>query len=53
MGTNSEFGKEFDSLADVVSFGIAPGISGLRVGRPRDGGSEAPQALAPHRNWAG
>jgi CDP-diacylglycerol---serine O-phosphatidyltransferase len=24
MGTNSEFGKEFDSLADVVSFGIAP-----------------------------
>jgi CDP-diacylglycerol--serine O-phosphatidyltransferase len=24
MGTNSEFGKEFDSLADVISFGIAP-----------------------------
>jgi CDP-diacylglycerol---serine O-phosphatidyltransferase len=24
MGTNSEFGKEFDSLADIVSFGIAP-----------------------------
>jgi CDP-diacylglycerol--serine O-phosphatidyltransferase len=24
MGTNSEFGREFDSLADVVSFGIAP-----------------------------
>lgn len=24
MGTNSEFGKEFDSLADVVSFGMAP-----------------------------
>ena len=23
-GTNSEFGREFDSLADVVSFGIAP-----------------------------
>lgn len=23
-GTNSEFGKNFDSLADVVSFGIAP-----------------------------
>jgi CDP-diacylglycerol--serine O-phosphatidyltransferase len=23
-GTNSEFGKHFDSLADVVSFGIAP-----------------------------
>jgi len=24
MGTNSEFGKQFDSLADVVSFGLAP-----------------------------
>jgi CDP-diacylglycerol--serine O-phosphatidyltransferase len=23
-GTNSEFGKQFDSLADMVSFGIAP-----------------------------
>ncbi len=23
-GTNSEFGKEFDSLADIVSFGVAP-----------------------------
>jgi CDP-diacylglycerol---serine O-phosphatidyltransferase len=23
-GTNSEFGKQFDSLADIVSFGIAP-----------------------------
>jgi CDP-diacylglycerol--serine O-phosphatidyltransferase len=24
MGTNSEFGKQFDSLADVISFGMAP-----------------------------
>lgn len=24
IGANSDFGKEFDSLADVVSFGIAP-----------------------------
>jgi CDP-diacylglycerol--serine O-phosphatidyltransferase len=24
MGTNSEFGRELDSLADVISFGIAP-----------------------------
>ncbi|HTW25240.1 MAG TPA: phosphatidylcholine/phosphatidylserine synthase [Candidatus Baltobacteraceae bacterium] len=24
MGTNSEFGKQFDSLADIISFGIAP-----------------------------
>jgi CDP-diacylglycerol--serine O-phosphatidyltransferase len=26
MGTESAFGREFDSLADVVSFGIAPAI---------------------------
>src|SRR6266851_3080511 len=25
-GTNTEFGTQFDSLADVVSFGIAPGL---------------------------
>jgi len=25
-GTNTEFGKQFDSLADMVSFGIAPAI---------------------------
>lgn len=25
-GTNSEFGKQFDSLADVISFGIAPAM---------------------------
>ena len=25
-GTNTEFGVQFDSLADVVSFGIAPAI---------------------------
>lgn len=25
-GTNSEFGRELDSLADVVSFGVAPAI---------------------------
>ena len=24
MGTNSEFGKQFDSVADIVSFGLAP-----------------------------
>jgi CDP-diacylglycerol---serine O-phosphatidyltransferase len=24
LGANSEFGKQFDSLADVVSFGVAP-----------------------------
>jgi CDP-diacylglycerol--serine O-phosphatidyltransferase len=37
-GTNSEFGKQFDSLADVVSFGVAPaflsfawGVRGMRA----------------------
>ena len=25
-GTNTEFGMQFDSLADVVSFGIAPAV---------------------------
>src|ERR1019366_10283504 len=25
-GTSSEFGKQFDSLADMVSFGIAPAV---------------------------
>lgn len=25
-GTNTEFGKQFDSIADVVSFGIAPAV---------------------------
>ncbi len=26
MGTSSEFGKQLDSLADLVSFGVAPAI---------------------------
>ena len=45
-GTNSEFGKQFDSLADVVSFGMAPaflafgwGVRGVMV-------SQSP--AAPH-----
>ena len=42
-GTTSEFGVEFDSLADVISFGIAPAILSFRVGAaaarpPRLGG---------------
>ncbi|HBV97628.1 MAG: hypothetical protein JL50_03705 [Peptococcaceae bacterium BICA1-7] len=27
LGTNSEFGKELDSLADLVSFGVAPALT--------------------------
>ena len=40
MGTTSEFGKQFDSLADIVSFGIAPAflayVWGVRSGGKRD-----------------
>jgi CDP-diacylglycerol---serine O-phosphatidyltransferase len=31
-GTSSDFGKELDSLADVITFGVAPGAAGLDVG---------------------
>ncbi|MFZ5597241.1 MAG: CDP-diacylglycerol--serine O-phosphatidyltransferase [Bacillota bacterium] len=27
IGTNSDFGKELDSLADLVSFGVAPALT--------------------------
>jgi CDP-diacylglycerol---serine O-phosphatidyltransferase len=44
MGTNSEFGKQFDSLADVVSFGMAPallayawGVHGAAIGGALEG----------------
>ena len=30
--TTSQFGVEFDSLADVVSFGVAPAVLGLYLG---------------------
>jgi len=29
-GTNSEFGKQFDTLADLVSFGVAPALLAYR-----------------------
>jgi CDP-diacylglycerol--serine O-phosphatidyltransferase len=31
-GTNSEFGREMDSLADVISFGVAPAVLALAWG---------------------
>lgn len=34
MGTSSAFGKEFDSLADVVTFGIAPAVLAYAWGVP-------------------
>ena len=30
-GTTSEFGLQFDSLADIVSFGVAPAIQASRA----------------------
>lgn len=44
MGTSSEFGKQFDSLADVISFGIAPAFLayawGVHAGAATASGSE-------------
>jgi CDP-diacylglycerol--serine O-phosphatidyltransferase len=31
-GTSSDFGKEFDSLADVITFGVAPAVLAWRWG---------------------
>jgi CDP-diacylglycerol--serine O-phosphatidyltransferase len=45
MGTDSEFGKQFDSLADVVSFGIAPAFLAYVWGVRSVAAGEAPQAL--------
>ena len=45
MGTNSEFGKQFDSLADVVSFGIAPAFLAYVWGVRAMAAFESPQAL--------
>jgi CDP-diacylglycerol---serine O-phosphatidyltransferase len=45
MGTNSEFGKQFDSLADVVSFGIAPAFLAYAWGVRAMAALEAPAAL--------
>ncbi|MGB0034946.1 MAG: phosphatidylcholine/phosphatidylserine synthase [Candidatus Acidiferrales bacterium] len=45
MGTNSEFGKQFDSLADVVSFGIAPAFLAYVWGVHAMAAFNAPQAL--------
>jgi len=41
-GTTSEFGREMDSLADVISFGVAPAALGLAWGAQFVGGSLDP-----------
>src|SRR3984885_8337826 len=45
MGTNSDFGKEFDSLADVVSFGMAPAFLAYAWGVRAIAAANAPEAL--------
>ena len=45
MGTNSEFGKQFDSLADIVSFGIAPAFLAYAWGVRTLAAVTAPDAM--------
>jgi CDP-diacylglycerol---serine O-phosphatidyltransferase len=45
MGTNSEFGKQFDSLADVISFGIAPAFLAYAWGVRTLAAANAPESL--------
>jgi CDP-diacylglycerol---serine O-phosphatidyltransferase len=45
MGTNSEFGKQFDSLADVVSFGMAPAFLAYAWGIHAVAAVGAPEGL--------
>jgi CDP-diacylglycerol--serine O-phosphatidyltransferase len=41
-GTTSAFGREMDSLADVISFGVAPAVLGMAWGAQFVGGSFDP-----------
>jgi CDP-diacylglycerol--serine O-phosphatidyltransferase len=45
LGANSEFGKQFDSLADVVSFGVAPAFLAYAWGVRNLPFSESGQAV--------
>ena len=45
MGTNSEFGKQFDSLADIISFGMAPAFLAYAWGIRAMAAVGAPDAL--------
>jgi CDP-diacylglycerol--serine O-phosphatidyltransferase len=45
MGTESAFGREFDSLADVISFGIAPAILAYAWGIRSMAAANAPESL--------
>ena len=45
MGTNSEFGKQFDSLADVISFGMAPAFLAYAWGVRAFAAANAPESF--------
>src|ERR1700685_3049656 len=45
MGTESAFGREFDSLADIVSFGVAPAFLAYAWGICAIAAANAPEAL--------
>ncbi len=49
-GTNTEFGKQFDSLADMVSFGIAPAILAFQWGVQALLEADVPEAHHESRN---
>jgi CDP-diacylglycerol--serine O-phosphatidyltransferase len=49
-GTNTEFGVQFDSLADVVSFGIAPAILAYAWGY-RSLSGQGSEAFLGHFAW--
>ena len=52
MGTESEFGREFDSLADIVSFGLAPAFLAYAWGIRAMAAVNAPEALhLPQLGW--
>jgi CDP-diacylglycerol--serine O-phosphatidyltransferase len=52
MGTSSEFGKQFDSLADVISFGIAPAFLAYAWGvRAAAGASASPELHLIQLGW--
>jgi len=45
MGTESDFGREFDSLADIVSFGLAPAFLAYAWGVRTFAAANAPEVL--------
>jgi len=53
LGANTEFGVQFDSLADVVSFGIAPGLLAYAWGVRHLPGLESSPTLqqVAHFGW--